>query len=328
MIKRRDFIAGLGGAAAWPLAARAQQPTLPVIGFLHSQSLPAFVEPMAAFHRGLAETGYIEGKNVAIDYRWAEGHVDRVVALAAEMVRNRYAVIAVIGSTPGALALKAATQTVPIVFQVGPDPVTVGLVASLNRPGGNLTGVSVINVEMIAKRLEILHELVPAAKSVAFLVNPDNAAATEAEMKEMQGAAQSLGLRLMVLNARTQAEIETAFVTAFPDEAGALVVGGDSFFGAHRDQVIALAARYRVPTIYQSRSFIVADGLMSYGTDTTESYRIVGIYIGRLLKGEKPADLPVQQVTKIELAINLKTAKALGLTVPQSILVRADEVIE
>jgi putative tryptophan/tyrosine transport system substrate-binding protein len=327
-MRRREFVAGLGSAAAWPLAARAQQRALPVIGFLHSQSLPAFVEPVAGFHRGLAETGYIEGKNVAIDYRWAEGHVDRVVALAAEMVRNRYAVIAVIGSTPGALALKADTQTVPIVFQIGPDPVTAGLVASLNRPGGNLTGVSVINVEVIAKRLQLLHELVPAAKSVAFLVNPDNIAATEAEMKEMQGAAQALGLRLIVLNVRTPADIETAFATAFPDQAGALVVGGDAFFSARRDQIIALAARYRVPTIYSSLSGVVAGGLMSYGTDLNESYRIVGVYTGRILKGDKPSDLPVQQVTKIELAINLKTAKVLGLTVPQSILARADEVIE
>jgi putative tryptophan/tyrosine transport system substrate-binding protein len=327
-MRRRDFIAGLGSAAAWPLVAKAQQPVMPVILFLHSQSLRAFVQPVAAFHRGLAETGYIEGKNVTIDYRWAEGHVDRVVALAAEMVRNRYAVIAMIGSTPGALALKAATRTVPIVFQIGPDPVTAGLVASLNRPGGNLTGVSVINVEVIAKRLELLHELVPAAKSVAFLVNPDNAAATEAEMKEMQPAAQALGLRLIVLDARTPAEIETAFATAFPDEAGALVVGGDSFFNDRREQVIALAARHRVPTIYTSRLSIVTGGLMSYGTDTTEAYRIVGVYAGRILKGDKPADLPVQQVTKIELAINLKTAKSLGLTVPQSILLSADEVIE
>jgi putative tryptophan/tyrosine transport system substrate-binding protein len=327
-VKRRTFIAGLGSAAAWPRVARAQQPALPAIGFLHSQSLPGFVESVAAFHRGLAETGYIEGKNVAIDYRWGEGHVDRVVAFAAEMVRNRYSVIAMIGSTPGALALKAATQTVPIVFQIGPDPVRAGLVASLNRPGGNLTGVSVINVEMIAKRLQLLHELVPAAKSVAFLVNPDNAAATESEMKEMQPAAQVLGLRLIVLNASTPAEIESAFATAFPGGARAFVVSGESFFTARRDQVIALAARYRVPTIYGSRSFIVAGGLMSYGTDTTESYRIVGVYAGRILKGDKPADLPVQQVTKIELAVNLKTAKALGLTVPQSILARADEVIE
>ena len=326
-MRRREFIAGLG-AAVWPLAARAQQPALPVIGVLHSQSPPAFVEPVAAFHRGLAETGYVEGKNVAIDYRWAEGHVDRVIALAAEMVRNGYAVIAMIGSTPGALALKAATQTVPIVFQVGPDPVTAGLVASLNRPGGNLTGVSVINVEVIAKRLELLRELVPAANSVAFLVNPDNVAATEAEMKEMQGAAQALGLRLIVLNVTTPADIETAFTTAFPDQAGALVVGGNSFFTAHRDQIIALAARYRVPTIYSSLSRVVAGGLMSYGTDLNESYRIVGVYTGRILKGEKAADLPVQQVTKIELAINNKTAKALGLTIPERLLAIADQVIE
>jgi putative ABC transport system substrate-binding protein len=325
-VRRREFIAGLGSAAAWPVVARAQQQAMPVIGFLHSQSPPADAR-VAAFHRGLAETGYIEGKNVAIDYRWAEGHVDRVIALAAEMVHNRYAVIAVFGSTPGALALKAATQTVPIVFQIGPDPVTAGLVASLSRPGGNLTGATGINVETIAKRLELLNELVPAAKSVAFLVNPDNAAATEAEMKEMQRAAQVLGLRLIVLNARTPAEIETAFATAFPNEVGVLLVGGDAFFGAHRDQVIALAARYRVPTIYAGRS-PRAGGLMSYGPDTNEPYRIVGVYTGRILKGAKPADLPVQQPAKFQLSINLKTAKALGLTVPQSILLRADEVIE
>jgi putative ABC transport system substrate-binding protein len=327
-MRRRDFVGLVGGAAAWPLAARAQQPATPVIGFLHSQSLPPYVEPVAAFHRGLAETGYIEGRNVAIDYRWAEGQVGRVVALAAEMVRNRYAVIAVLGSTPGALALKAATQTIPIVFSVGPDPVAAGLVVSLNRPGGNLTGASVINVEVIAKRLELLHELVPAAKSVALLVNPDNAAATEAEMKEMQRAAHVLGLRLIVLNARAPAEIETAFATTFPNQAGALVVGGDAFFSTHRDQVIALAARYRVPTIYGSHSHIVAGGLMSYGPDTAESYRIVGVYVGRILKGDKPADLPVQLATKIQLIINMKTAKALGITFPITLLGRADEVIE
>src|SRR5262249_53092279 len=276
--RRRELIVGLGAAAPSPILARAQSPALPVVGFLHSQSLPAYAERVAAFHRGLAETTFIEGKNVAIDYYWAGGKVDRVLSLAAEMVRKRYAVIVVLGSTPAALALKAATRTMPIIFQIGPDPVAAGLVTSLNRPGGNLTGASIINVEVIAKRLEILHELVPSAKSVALLVNPSNAAATEAETKEMQWAAQVLGLSLVVLNATTPAEIATAFGTAFPEKAGALVLGGDAFFSTYRNQVIGLAARYGVPTIYSSRPHIVAGGLMSYGSDVTEAYRIVGAY--------------------------------------------------
>jgi putative tryptophan/tyrosine transport system substrate-binding protein len=327
-MRRREFIARLGGAAAWPVVARAQQAALPVIGLLHGQSPAASAEYLGGFHRGLAETGYVEGKNVSIDYRWGEGHVNRVVALAGEMVRNRYAVIVVLGSTPGALALKAASRTIPIVFQVGPDPVATGLVASLNRPGGNVTGASNINVEVIAKRLELLHELVPTAKSVALLVNPTNAEASEAEMKEMRSAAGVFGLRLLVLNANTPNEIEAAFATASSEQSGALVVGGDSFFGAYRDQVIALAARYRVPAAYSVTTFAAAGGLMSYGTDVRDSYRIVGNYAGRILKGEKPADLPVQQSTKVELIFNLKTAKALGLTIPETLLATADEVIQ
>jgi putative tryptophan/tyrosine transport system substrate-binding protein len=331
-MKRREFIAGLGGAAAgaamaMPRLVRAQT-RLPVIGFLHAGSPDGGTEYVRAFNKGLAEAGYVEGRNAAIEYHWAEGQVSRAVALAGELVRNRYAVIVVLGSTPAALALKAATQTVPIVFLIGPDPVEAGLVASLNRPGGNLTGVTVSNVEVIAKRLELLHELVPAATSVGFLVNPTNAAATEAEMKEMRVAAGVLGLRLLVLNASTPAEIESAFATVLPERAGALVVSGESFFTARRDQIIALAARYQIPTVYQARAAAVAGGLISYGTDNLESYRIVGVYAGRMLKGEKPADLPVQLATRIDLVINLKTAKALGLTFPTALLVRADEVIE
>jgi putative tryptophan/tyrosine transport system substrate-binding protein len=327
-MKRRKFIAGLGSAVAWPLAVRAQQPAKPVIGFLHSQSLQSYAEFLPAFHRGLVETGFAEGKNVAIDYYWADGQVDRLLSIATEMVRKRYVVIVVFGSTPAALALKAATQTIPIVFQIGPDPVAVGLVASLNRPGGNLTGASTINVEVIAKRLEMLHELVPTAKSVALLVNPTNAAAALAETKEMQRAARVLGLSLVALNATTPAEIEAAFAIAFPEKAGALVVSGESFFYTHHDQVIALAARYRIPTIYVTRLVVAAGGLIGYGSDPTEPYRVVGAYAGRILKGEKPADLPVQLATRIELGINLKTAKTLGLAIPPDLLVRADEVIE
>jgi putative tryptophan/tyrosine transport system substrate-binding protein len=331
-MKRRTFIAGLGSAAAWPVLARAQQPP-PVIGFLYYQSPALFADlgHAAAFHRGLAETGYIEGKNVSIGYHWGEGQHDRVVALAGEMVRNRYAVIVVFGSTPGALALKAATQTIPIVFQIGTDPVAAGLVASVNHPSGNLTGVSVMNVEISAKLIELLHEFLPTAKSVAFLVNPTNADQTEAEVKELQSAAGLFGLRLLVLNASTPNEIEAAFATAFPEQADALVVSGDSFFSTYRDRVVALAARYRVPAVGATSAFAADGGLMSYGAgllDRIGAWRIVGVYTGRILKGEKPADLPVQLPTRIELHLNMRTAKALGLTVPQSILLRADEVIE
>jgi putative ABC transport system substrate-binding protein len=301
---------------------------MPVIGFLSSQSREAYGERLHAFHQGLAETGYVEGRNVSVEYRWADGQNDRVPALATELVRRRMAVIVVVGSTPGALALKAATQTIPIVFLIGPDPVAAGVVASLNRPGGNLTGVTVSNVEVIAKRLELLHELVPAATTIAFLVNPTNSAATEAETRELHAAARVLGLGLLPLNASTPREIEAAFETLVQQRAGALLVSGESFFSAQSDQIIALAARHAVPAIYPNHAHTAAGGLMSYGTDTLDSTRQVGVYAGLILKGERPADLPVQQATKIELAINMKTAKALGLTFPTALLVRADEVIE
>jgi len=327
-MRRRAFIAGLGGVAAWPLAAHTQQPATPVIGFLSSQSRQADRERLEAFHRGLTETGYVEGRNVAMEYRWADGQNDRMPALAAELVRRRMAVIVVMGTTPGALALKAATQTIPIVFTIGPDPVAAGLVASLNRPGGNLTGVTVSNVEVIAKRLELLHELVPSAKSIAFLVNPTNPAATSSETGELQAAARVLGLDLLLLKASTGAEIEMAFATLAGQRASALLVSGESFFSAETDRVVALAARHAVPAIYGSRTFIAAGGLLSYGTDSRDSNRQVGVYAGRVLKGEKPADLPVLQATRIELVINMKTAKALGLMFPLNLLGRADEVIE
>jgi putative tryptophan/tyrosine transport system substrate-binding protein len=327
-MRRRELITLLGGAAAWPLVARAQQPALPVVGYLGGETFESSRDRIAGFYRGMADTGYVEGRNVAIEYRWAEYHYDRLPSLAAELVRRQVAVIAVMGSAPGALALKAATQTIPIVFMIGPDPIKLGLVASLNRPGGNLTGATTINVEVIAKRLELLHELMPAATSIAVLVNPTNSAATEPETRELQAAAHVLGLQLLVLNASTLREIEAAYASFASHRADAILVSGESFFTAYRDQIVMLAARYAVPAIYSGRSYVDAGGLISYGTDSLDGYRQVGVYSGRILKGEKPADLPVQQVTKIELVINLKTARALGLTVPLTLLARADEVIE
>jgi putative ABC transport system substrate-binding protein len=329
-MKRRTFIAGLGSAAAWPVVARAQQPVMPVIGYLGLGAQSADDEYRAVsvpFLRGLKETGYVEGQNVTIAYRYAENQFDRLPALAADLVRRRVAVIAA-GATPAALAAKAATTTIPIVFATGADPVATGLVASLNRPGGNLTGTSIISVEMIAKRLELLHELLPTAKSVALLVNPTNAAATDAETKEIRIATSALGLRLMVLNASTPNEIEAAFATAFPEHIGALVVAGDAFFYGQRDQLASLAARHAVPAIYPYRAQTAAGGLMSYGPDIPDIYRLFGVYTGKILNGAKPADLPVQQPTKFELVINLKTAKALGLTIPETLLATADEVIQ
>jgi putative ABC transport system substrate-binding protein len=327
-MRRRDFIVLMGGAASsplWPRAARAQQ-RMPVVGYLGTASLEAEREFVAAFHRGLAETGYVEGRNVAVEYRWAESRNDRLPALAAELVRRQVAVI-MTGSTPGALAAKAATQTIPIVFGVGSNPVEIGLVASLNRPGGNLTGVSQLNVDLGAKRLELLHELVPAATQIAVLVNPTNPAG-EALLKEAQVAARVLGVRLSALNASSESEIEGAFAMLVGQRAGALLMQGDPVFIAQRDRIVALAARHAVPAIYQFREFAAAGGLMSYGASITDSYRLAGVYTGRILKGDKPADLPVQQATRFEMVFNLKTAKALGLTVPTSTLLRADEVIE
>jgi putative tryptophan/tyrosine transport system substrate-binding protein len=329
-LRRRQFLTLLGGAAvAWPLAARAQQPAMPVIGFLHLTSLESRREYLAAFHRGLGETGFTEARNVAIEYRWAQGQNDRLPTLAAELVRDQVSVLVVLESTHGALAAKAATQTIPIVFMQGADPVQIGLVASLNRPGGNLTGFDLILSETVAKRLELLLELVPGATSIAYLRNPTNPVFAETETKEVQDAARALGVHLLFLDASRADEIETAFVKLRQQHAGALLVGGDGLLNfTHRDHIVALAASYAIPAIYVVRETVLAGGLVSYGLDQFDAWRQAGVYTGRILRGERPADLPVQRVTKLALLINLKTARALGLDVPPTLLARADEVIE
>jgi putative ABC transport system substrate-binding protein len=327
-MRRREFIAGLGGAAAWPLAARAQQPAMPVVGYLIFNSFETNRDRRAAFHRGLAEVGYVEGRNVAIEYRSAENRMERVPELMADLVRRRVDVIGAFGSTSLALAAKAATQTIPTVFILGSDPVHIGLVASLARPGGNITGITLITAEMVAKRFELLHEMVPAATSIALLVNPTNPY-SETEAKEVQRAGHALGLRAVILNARNQNEFEGAFANLAQQQVGALLVSADPIFVAARaEPIIALAARHRVPASYQFGDSVVGGGLMSYGPIVNEEWRQLGIYTGRILKGEKPANLPVLQPTKFELVINLKTAKALGLTVPETLLATADEVIQ
>jgi putative ABC transport system substrate-binding protein len=325
-VKRREFIAGLGGAAAWPLAARAQQPTMPVIGFLHPET-PDYSEYLVrAFHQGLNETGYVEGRNVAIDYRWSQSQNDRLPALAADLVRRKVTVI-VTSSILATQAAKAATTTIPVVFYTGTSPAADGLVASLNRPGGNLTGVTGLNVELGPKRLELLHELVPAATIIPVLVNPTgrNAGALS---NDFQAAARALGVQLHVLHARTEGDIDMAFATLARLRADALLINASLFFNVRGKQLGTLTVRHGVPAIYQFREFAAAGGLMSYGSSITESYHLVGIYTGRVLKGEKPADLPVQQATRVELIINMRTAKAIGVTVPETLLGRADEVIE
>jgi putative tryptophan/tyrosine transport system substrate-binding protein len=324
--RRRELLLLLGGTVlAWPLAARAQQKAMPVIGFLSATAPGASAPQLAAFRQGLSETGYVEGQNVAIEYRWAEGRYDRLPALAANLVDRKVDLIAALGGTPSALAAKNATSTIPIVFSVG-DPVERGLVASFTRPDGNLTGVSSLD-ELTAKRVELLSDLVPQASVIALLVNSSNPTA-ERQTIDVQEAARTRGLQLHVLKAATESEIDAAFATLVQLRAGALVVPSDAFLNSRRDQLLALASRHAVPAISDWREFAVAGGLISYGASLTSLYRQVGIYAGKILKGAKPADLPVEQPTRFELVINLKTAKALGLTVPQSLLARADEVIE
>jgi putative tryptophan/tyrosine transport system substrate-binding protein len=326
-MRRRDVLSLLGGSAvSWPVGARAQQPAMPVIGFLAAGSPSDVNLVMSAFRQGLKEGGYVEGENLVIEYRWAEGHYDRLPALAADLVNRQVAVIATTGGDPAALAAKAATATIPIVFNSGTDPVTLGLVASLNRPAGNVTGVSMLSSMLLAKQLELLREVVPTAVTISFLVNPNNRN-TEERTTEMQEAVRAVGQRLHVVTASVEAELEPAFAT-IERLAGALIVPADPFFANQRDHLIALADRYALPASYPFREDTVAGGLMSYGPIRTDVFRLVGIYTGRILKGAKPADLPVQQSTKVELVINLKTAKALGLTFPLSLLGRADEVIE
>jgi len=327
-MRRRQVIKLLGGAAAaWPIAASAQQRTKPLVGFLGSDSPDLYGDRLRAFRQGLKETGYVERENVAIEYRWAEGRNDQLPALAADLVRLGVDVL--IGTTtPSVLALKTATTTIPIVFLVAGDPVALGLVASLNRPGGNLTGTTILGLEVGTKWLQLSHETVPTATTFAVLINPTSPNLAEAQTNDLQGAARSLGLQIHLLNASTVHDLESAFATIAQVRDGGLVVSSDSWFFAHIERIAALATRYRVPTIFAYREFPAAGGLMSYGADVTGAHRTVGTYAGRILNGEKPADLPVQQSTKLELVINQKTAKALGLTIPLSILGRADEVIE
>jgi putative tryptophan/tyrosine transport system substrate-binding protein len=325
-IGRREFIVALSSAATWPLAARAQQPSMPVIGFLSGLSAAAVARPLVAFLQGLNETGYVEGQNVTIEYRWAEGQYDRLPALAADLVHRTAAVIVSLGADPAALAAKGATTTIPIVFLVGGDPVKLGLVASLNRPRGNATGVNFLVSEMTAKRLALLHELVPTAAGLGVLINPKSAVA-EAQLGDAQSAAHALGQQVEIINASNEGEIDTAFAS-FTQRAGGLVIADDPFFNNRRVQIVSLAAHYAIPTVYFFREFTASGGLISYGTSLTEAYHQVGVYAGKILGGANPTDLPVIQPTKFELVINLKTAKALGITVPQTLLVAADEVIE
>lgn len=328
-MRRREFISLFGSAiASWPLAVRAQQPAMPVVGFLHLTSPEPNRENLTAFRRGLAETGYIEQKNVTIEYRWALNQNDRLAALATELVRRQVSLIVVLESTNGALAAKAATQTIPIIFMQGADPVQIGLVDSLNRPGGNATGIDLLLARVAAKRLELLLALVPAAKSIAYLRNPTNPVYAETESKEVRAAASARDVRLLIENASRASEIETAFEDLVQQRADALLVSSDGFFLTHPSQIVALAAQHAVPAIYGWRQAMAAGGLMSYGTNIIDAWRQAGVYAGRVLKGERPAELPVQQVTKVELIINLKVAKALGITFPMSLLGRADEVIE
>jgi putative ABC transport system substrate-binding protein len=328
-MRRREFISFLSGAAtAWPLAANAQQPAMPVVGLVNGRSPEASVRVAGAFRKGLNEAGYVEGQNVTMEYHWLEGQYDRLPSLMADLVRRRVAVIATPGSNPAALAAKAATTTIPIVFGVGDDSVRMGLVASLARPGGNATGVNFFTAEVVAKRLGLLHELVPKAVRIAVLVNPANASTAEAVLRDVPEAARTMGLQIQVLNASTSREIEAAFATLVRDRADALFVAPDGFLTSRRVQFATLAARYGIPTAHPVREDVEAGGLMSYGTDTLDMFRQVGAYTGQILKGARPADLPVLQSTKFEFVINLQTARALGIEVPNAIQLLADELIE
>jgi putative tryptophan/tyrosine transport system substrate-binding protein len=326
-MRRRELLTLLGGAAAaWPLATGAQQSAIPVIGFLHGASRDGY-EPMAtSFRQGLKEAGYVDGQNVAIEFRWAEGHYEQLPAMAADLLRRHVTVIAA-GGTPAAFAAKAATSKIPTVILVGVDPVQLGLVGSLNQPEGNVTGLAILTVELEAKKLELMHELLPTSTAIALLVNPTNVL-TDSETKDVQDAAHSLGLHLHVLNASTESQIDAAFAALIELRATALIVSADTFLNSRRDHIVTLAARYAVPAVYGVRDYVNAGGLMSYGTDLVDVYRQQGIHVGKILKGARPADLPIQQVTKVALVINLKTAKTLGLTFPTTLLGRADEVIE
>ncbi len=327
-MRRREFISLVGGAAAWPVAAGAQQPALPVIGLLGATTEQGYAAQLAAFRQGLSEAGFVEGRDVVIEYRWADDQYDRLPALAADLVRRRVDVIATIGGNAASFAAKAATATIPIVFHGSIDPIKAGFVASLNRPGGNATGVVTLNVDTGQKRLELIHELVPATTTMGLLLNPTNKMVAEIQSKDLQAGARALGLQLRVLHASSERDFDAAFANLTQMRAGGLVIGTDGFFVSQSEKLAALTVLHSMPAIFQYRAFAAAGGLVSYGGSITDSYRLSGVYTGRVLKGEKPADLPVQQSTKVELFLNLKTAKALGITVPLPLSGRADEVFE
>ena len=326
-MRRRDFIKGIVGSTAWPLAARAQQPALPVIGFLNSASPQPWASYVAGFRAGLKEVGYIDGQNVTIEFRWAEGNYDRLPGLAADLVRRRVAVLVAGGGPPSVVAAKAVTKTIPIVCTFGGDPVKAGYVTSLGRPGGNITGVNLFVAAMESKRLGLLRALIPGVQLIAVLLNPNRADHAD-QMREVQDAARAIGQQINILLASNESDIEAAFATAVQLHVGAMLVGADPFFNSRRDKIIALAARHAIPAIYEQREHALAGGLMSYGTNLSDGYRQAGVYAGRILRGEKPGDLPVVQSTKFEFVINLKTAKALGIEVPPNLSAEADEIIE